>query len=1449
MTPTFRRLPRSAWIWGALLLALAALGLSFAAGSQSGAPAFKSINLASDPLYATTTGDKPAMALALSVEYPTVGAQYVPGGETDNTYTTAREYLGYYDANGCYAYNQSPSETPAAGQTASDYRRFDRIGTTTTRSCADAFSGNFLNWASSSAIDMLRLALSGGDRYIDTAGLTILQRAVIPNGDPVCMWNTTNFPAKQLSRNGGAAGAYWGAVPVSMRNDAASNDIWVANTLNRIYFGTSRTGNCNNTGAYTLGGATPTQVGPVTSASALPGGSGACAGEGGTCTTAGGAELWYGANSSWRVAPVNPAGASVACSNDVFGDPISGVSKQCFIRPPNASRPWPSTATTTRLNPDGFFYARVQVCGRNASGDLEDNRDYTNPFCTRYPNGNFKPTGVVQKYSDQLRLAALGYLLDQTSSGSGGRYGGVLRAPMKYVGARTFDVFGQDSTPLSGNPNAEWNVDTGVFRTNPDNNATWGVSGVINYLNKFGRTGPVAGRYKIYDPVSELYYESLRYMQGLPPSTDAIKGLNTTNPTTDAKYDGFPVFTDWSAIDPYAGRSATGDYSCLKSNIVVVGDVNTHDDKTKFPKGKPSANIPDVDYWTRVVQDFESNTPSTYTDGQGVVRQTGNPSKAKKNNNPRGDAIVGYAYWAHTQDIRGRTWTEQPDRQRPGLRVKTFIFDVNEYGAQNNTDTRRLSNQFFTAAKYGGFDASAADAPVYNPFGDPFVRPDGTPDDDIWQDPTAPGEAKTYYLQSNARGVLDAFEKIFSRATTRASSIAGSALSGSRTAQGNTVYQGQFDTSDWSGDVEALPINVDAAGNAAVSTTATWSASAQLAARVSAGDARNIVIGSAGSTAVATAVPFTWDAISPTLKQQLDQATPATTTDGLGQERLNYLRGAATRESNPFRRRNNKLLGDIVNSGVAYSGVPSANITSNTYAGFRADQLTRTPAVFVGANDGMLHAFNATNGRELFGYIPSWMGPKLAALTNPTYVAEHQSYVDATPVVAEAEVGTLGTKADWRTVLVSGTGAGGRGVFALDVTDPTAFAASKVMWEFTQADDRDMGFVVGRPQILRMRTSAAGVAATYKTFAVVASGVNNYVSQNGVFSPTGAPALFLLDLAKPASTAWSLGSNYFKISFPVNATLAATTAPGVVNFEAVAGAQREVTLIYAGDLHGNLWKLDFRPWGTANWTMAKLSAFVSGGATPLPMFTARDAANNVQPITMTPTIVAGLRSNSSYVAFGTGKYLEVDDRASLARQSFYAIHDNGTNTPDAAANATAAISGRGRLAVGTLNAATGGLDVPAFVPGRAASDGDATQRSGWYFDYPGSGERQVSIAQVTGNSLVFASLIPGTSANAGVCGVTGGSGRDYVINVDTGDGRTFISKVGILTAPIVLDLANTEETQSIGTGRRTRTVTSQIVSQGSSGFSQTTTQKRTIIVGRLSWRQINNYQDLRNAAP
>ena len=1085
--------------WFGLPLVAAA---SFLAISQASPPAIPAVSLSADPLYAAANGDKPAMALALSVEFPTVGAQYVdiPNTQTDSSYTNYNSalpdgYLGYYDAESCYTYNKAPTETPVAPQTADDFKRFDRIGpaialsvpdtlmpSRTSRMCANAFSGNFLNWASSSAIDMLRLALTGGDRYIDTASLTILQRAVLPDGNPRNFWNSNNFPAKQLRRSGGTSGqAYFGAVPTSMASNAGTNDIWVANTLNRIYFGISNIGTTSaSASSYTLGTPTPTPAstywrGTVTTYSSQPSGWPATPAysRGQDVTLIGPQEVLYGRNSNWRSAPFS---GTFKCHEDSFGGGSGNNDAKCYVRPNTTGELPPASPALTALSSNPFFYSRVQVCNVNASDVLQDERDYT--FCQKYPSGKYKPVGAIQKYSDQLRLAAFGYLMDPTASyNSGGRYGGVLRAPVKYVGGKTFDINGLDNTPAGGNPNKEWDESSGVFVVNPEANATFGKSGVITYLNQFGRTGPLLGRYKTYDPLGELHYEALRYLQGKPPSADAVSNI-----TTDM-YDGFPVSTTWT--DPYGGgRTAAADYSCLKSNIVVIGDVNTHDGN-RMPAANAANNIPDINGWRGVVQSFEKNLSTSYLDGAGVSRTTGNPNGAN-NSVPAGSTtsqIMGSAYWARTHDIRGTGWTAEPTMQRPGLRVKTFTFDVNEYAAQNNDTTRRNANQLFMAGKYGGFETgkSASNQLAFNTQGNPFKRDDGTVDKYVWEDTntsaTRNGEANTYFLQKNARDVLKAFDDIFSRASSAGGSIAGAAVpSNSLTQVGTTIYQGTFDTSDWSGDLLAVAVNVNASNVVSISSTNTWTAAAQLNALPSPATSRNIVIGNVGATANPKAAPFKWDlplginGVEDGVRSQLQKAVPTAGADGLAEDRLKYLRGDKSKEGIPFRKRKS-LLGDIVNSGVAYSGVPTTNITSSTYSTFRSDNATRTPAVFVGANDGMMHAFNATTGDELFAYIPSWLGPKLSALTNPSFVNNHQSYVDSTPVVAEAQVGTAGTSADWKTVLVSGTGGGGKGVFALDVTNPSAFSKDSVMWEFTQADDADMGNVIGRPQILKFRTN------------------------------------------------------------------------------------------------------------------------------------------------------------------------------------------------------------------------------------------------------------------------------------------------------------------------------------------------------------------------------------------
>ncbi|WP_273527988.1 PilC/PilY family type IV pilus protein [Pseudomonas sp.] len=1447
------------WAAGAGLVAMALA--SFMVVGQSGPPSIPALALATEPLFGASTNEKPAIALALSVEYPTVGAQY-----RDATYSPANEYLGYYDAEACYTYNNAPTETPRTGLTTQDYKRFDRTGAATARKCTgEQFSGNFLNWASNSAIDMLRMALSGGDRYIDEENLTVLQRAILPNaggdpgGDNPCFWNNgSHFPAKQLT----SADNYSGAVPASMRTSAGSQAIWVANKLNQIYFraGASSAGSCTDSSGYTLGApSTASPIGPRTNylgdKKQNPSDSNWTLCAGNVCTFTGVRNVLYvertGSKSKdykyWSTE--GPVDAGVQCNRaNLGGGNVFPKDSTifCYINEYNGS--W--TPPSSGLNTEGYFFSRVQVCN-STGGTLQDVRDYG--LCKKYPSGYFKPTGAIQKYSDQLRLAAFGYLMDQSdpkSSNSTASFGGVLRAPMKYVGDKLFDISGQYS---GSNTKAEWNQRTGQFVENPENNTTVSTSltvsstgyssGVINYLNKFGRTGTTySGRYKTRDPVGELHYETVRYLQGLAPTTLAVSKITGTNDADFVLRDGFPAYTTWA--DPYGdGRSATADYSCVKSNIVVVGDVNTHDGN-RFPSADVANNVFNATSWRDVVVNFEKNTTSTYVDGQGINRTTGNPNGANTsvpNSNDR-SKLMGSAYWAHTHDIRGASWTSATDKQRPGLRVKTFLFDVNENGGSTAYSNRSTNNQFFMAAKYGGFenDPSNLGGNPYNTYGNPFINEKtNTNSNKVWQDvdtPARAAEASTYYLQSSARDVLKAFDDIFNRASTKARSIAkrSSNSTSIKVGSATVAYGAKFDTGDWSGDVEATEYALAADGT--LSETLKWSAATQLGALTSPVTSRNIVIGTN-----AGAVDF----------------SPSTTFSFLTANEVRYLRGERSlegqiKDGSVTWRKRSSLLGDVVNSGVVYSGAPSRQMTGDGYKDFYDDNKNRTPTVFAGANDGMLHAFNATTGDELFAFIPKTMAPKLASLTQSTFITGHQNFVDGLLAVKEVSLGTSKTKADWKTVLLGANGGGARSVFALDVTNPSDFGASKVLWEFTSADDADLGYVIGQPQMLKLRTSATD--PTYKWFAVVASGVNNYIADTGGnYSSTGKPALFLLSLDKAATASWVLNTNYYKISLPIDSSLLATRPTGLANFTPILGFSGEVREIFMGDYYGNLWNLQFNTRGTsvwkapADWSLLNLSPLrTTTDANPL--YVTKDTSSNRQVIHEAPMVLGGPmveQMETFFIFAGTGKFNEPGDKSSTNTNSIFAVFDNGTT------KAEEAITGRSQLKGGTINATAKTVTVDDFVWGRLKSTTDLTKtttRAGWYADFPVAGERVVGVIQGVGRKAIFNTIIPATAGASGGCGAGTGTTNTYIVDIPSGAGN-FTSKL-VLEPPSLVLQNDSDSAQTVSvsdpTGRSVRAKKYIIPDPNAPGGKREFTDME--LMGRLSWRQINNYLDLKNKA-
>jgi len=293
----------------------------------------------------------------------------------------------------------------------------------------------------------------------------------------------------------------------------------------------------------------------------------------------------------------------------------------------------------------------------------------------------------------------------------------------------------------------------------------------------------------------------------------------------------------------------------------------------------------------------------------------------------------------------------------------------------------------------------------------------------------------------------------------------------------------------------------------------------------------------------------------------------------------------------------------MVNSSPIYVGKPRARYPDNwgsgapessvSYSAF-ATSSTRVPMVYVGANDGMLHGFNADTGKELIAYIPNEVYPRLSALTSPTY--SHKFYVDGSPTVADAFFDN-----QWRSVLVGGLNRGGQAIYALDITNPASMDETKVLWEFSDNIDNDaagdagtefaLGYTYSKPAIVRLHNG--------KWAAIFGNGYNNTVN-DGSRSTTGHAVLYIVDLED--------GSVIRKINTKAGTQTApnglATVTPVDVDGDFI------IEYVYAGDLQGNMWKFDLTDTTPSSWGVAYGTA-----ASPQPLFVAKDSLGNPQPIT------------------------------------------------------------------------------------------------------------------------------------------------------------------------------------------------------------------------------------------
>lgn len=652
-----------------------------------------------------------------------------------------------------------------------------------------------------------------------------------------------------------------------------------------------------------------------------------------------------------------------------------------------------------------------------------------------------------------------------------------------------------------------------------------------------------------------------------------------------------------------------------------------------------------------------------------------------------------------------------------------------------------------------------------------------------------------YMTANTASQLTTALQGALSHVFSTSSSASSVASNSTRLNTDTKIYQARFNSLLWSGELLAYPINMDGS----VGTSASNAAN-----NMPDPDDRNIFASNPGGTP--RGVPFTWAGGSTALtaaQQTALNTNISGVNDGLGPNRVAYLRGNRSLEvqnGGSFRNRAS-ALGDIVNSDPHFVGTPDfryhllPGTEGEAYRTFResSSYRNRTPMLYVGANDGMLHAFNANTLTERFAFIPNAVFPKLSALTSTSY--SHTFFVDGSPRSGDAYLG-----GSWKTVLVSGLRSGGKSIFALDITNPAGFSGDNVLWEFTDATN--LGFTFSQPTIVRLRNG--------QWAAIFGNGYNSAVQ---------TAQLFIVNLAD--------GTLIRRIDTGVGSATAAGIPNGLSTPAPVdVDGDRITDYVYAGDLYGNMWKFDLTASNISNWNVAYRQ-----GGTNYPLFRAVDGSGNAQPITSRPEIGSHPATGTAgglMVYFGTGKYFETGDNsvpANAPMQTFYGIRDNGTRVT----------GGRGDLQQQSITNVGGGL--------RTVTDNTvAATRRGFYLNLPDNGERTVSNPVLRSGRIIFTTLIPSPDPCAF-------GGRSWLMELDAVTGGRLSYPVFDLNGDGIINDQDRLADGTVPSGQEYDGIipTPEIVGAGELEYKYMSSSSGTVEVmtelgdsqsARQSWRQI-----------
>lgn len=653
--------------------------------------------------------------------------------------------------------------------------------------------------------------------------------------------------------------------------------------------------------------------------------------------------------------------------------------------------------------------------------------------------------------------------------------------------------------------------------------------------------------------------------------------------------------------------------------------------------------------------------------------------------------------------------------------------------------------------------------------------------DDLWH--AAVNGRGTYFSAKDPTSLTSGIASALAGIQSRKGAAAAAATSSLNPVAGNNaVYIASYNTGAWTGNLESRSIDV-VTGD--ISASADWcietigSCIGTLSSKVTTSSDTRVIktANSAGtglinfdaSYALANPSYFNTARISTlsqwsslTSAQQSAAVGPTVATVSTGANLINYLRGQSNYDDSPanagtvagipfdnrvFRKRE-AILGDTLESEPTYSGAPVFSYaypgyselvgdTTRPVGGYKKVQASRAGMVYIAANDGMLHAFSASAGEEKWAYVPSMIIPDMWRLADKNYSALHHNYINGSPIISDVCTANCASVANavWKTILVGGLNAGGRGYYALDITNPLV---PTLLWEVTTTSgigkikDDDIGYSYGQPVITRKKNTDG----TFTWVVIVSSGYNNT-------SPgDGKGHLYMLDAQNGTILSKILAHDSVVGDGEGLAKIQGLNAEPAGNL---------ISYVYGGDLLGNVWRFDVSDAATAETVGSTVTTGKAGLLAVL-----KDPSGSTQPITVTP--ILGKSNGETMVFVGTGQYLGAPDLSTTQIQTQYAIKDR-FNTVGTLNNPAGSPRNTATLRRSTLSLVSGTPDRITALTGTSAD-------KGWYADFDISSETGERV-NVDGKLIQGILIIPSTVPSATACS-PGGHGWLNYFDYETG---------------------------------------------------------------------------------